>query len=586
MIPKDDSLEKAVELRRLAKEIARHKAHPTAADRVPLTPEEAQLALHELSVHQIELELQNEELRRAQAELDLTRARYFDLYDLAPVGYCTLSPKGLVLEANLTALNLLGETRGGLLQQPITRFIHKDDQDLYYLHRRELFAQGESLGWDLRMIRADGSLFWARLMATLTLDPDQDPGTRAPGQTGSRLVLTDITERKRAEEENAKLEAQLRQTQNLETLGVLAGGVAHDFNNLLTTILGNANLGSLAVAPESTLGLYFLAIEKAALRAADLTRQLLAYAGKGKFVLTDVNLGMVVQELLALRAAAIPETVALQCELAEPLPLVRGDVTQLFQLLMNLITNATEAFPDGEGQLLLKTRTEDVTLETLAAGCWPLPFAPGPAVTLEVTDDGAGMPPEVLQRAFEPFYSTKFTGRGLGLAVVLGILRSHGGGIQVTTEPGRGSTFKVFLPALPTAVPLPASTGPAWRGSGGLLLVEHEGEVRHMARAMAESLGFTVREAASGPEAVEAFRGHHGNLALVILDLSMPVMDGQAVALVLRKIDSGVPVVLSSGYELDEDDLVAEGLAGFLKKPYRLAEFRNLLQRILEPKGD
>jgi len=247
----------------------------------------------------------------------------------------------------------------------------------------------------------------------------------------------------------AKLEAHLQEIQKLETLGTLAGGVAHDFNNLLAAIVGNANMGSMVVKTDGDPSPHFEAIEKAAMRASDLTRQLLAYAGKARIEMTEVDLGIVIKEIILLLQISIPSNVALHCDLADQLPLVKGDATQLFQVLMNLITNAGEAnLPGVPGSITIRTREEILTETFTGTDKSALHLAPGPYATLEVKDTGTGMPAEVLARVFEPFFTTKFIGRGLGLAAAMGIIRSHGGGIKVESEPGEGSSFKVFLPAI------------------------------------------------------------------------------------------------------------------------------------------
>jgi len=246
----------------------------------------------------------------------------------------------------------------------------------------------------------------------------------------------------------AKLEAHLQEVQKLETLGILAGGVAHDFNNLLTTIMGNTNLASMKVQSDGDPSPHFDAIEKAAMRAADLTRQLLAYAGKANIEMTEVDLGVVIKEITQLLQVSIPSNVSLHFNLAEGLPFVKADATQIFQVLMNFISNAVEAsLPDVPGSITIWTREENVD-EAATTGLWALPVVPGPYVTLEVKDTGIGMTPDVMARIFEPFFTTKFTGRGLGLAAVMGIIRSHGGGIKLESEPGQGSSFKIFLPTI------------------------------------------------------------------------------------------------------------------------------------------
>jgi len=584
MVNTDDDSKRVGALRQRAEEMARAKECQLSKDRGG-SIEEAQATIHELRVHQIELEMQNEELRRTQSELDLAKARYFDLYDLAPVGYCTVSMDGRILESNLTAVKLLGIDRKALLNLPITGFILQEDQDIYYLHRRELIEKGEHRACELRMMTKDGKAFWANLVATLGQGSLGSGGSESGDSPIIRLTISDITNRKRAEEDKILLEGQLQQSQKLETLGVLAGGVAHDFNNLLAAILGYANLGSMAVGPDGIAAPFLSAIEKAAMRASDLTRQLLAYAGKGKYVVTEVDLDIVLKEVLQILSVSIPSRVAFEYDLADRLPFVKGDATQILQILMNLISNACEAIPEGEkGTITVRTRSESINEATVQSGSWVLPLLPGRYSTLEVTDTGMGMSCETQARIFEPFFTTKFTGRGLGLSAVIGILGSHGGGLRVQSEQGRGSSFKIFLPAMQGSRSVPEGDAmPVWRGKGQILVVDDDRDVRSMARKMGEHLGFSVMEAPGGEEAIEIFRSQHGDFVLIILDLTMPRMNGWDTFRALQEIDREVPIILSSGYDVEGMTMPVVGLSGFLNKPYRIAEFQGVLQRTLDP---
>jgi signal transduction histidine kinase len=260
-------------------------------------------------------------------------------------------------------------------------------------------------------------------------------------------MMTEVAEQATAQMVyRAKLEGELLEARKLEAMGVLAGGVAHDFNNLITTIMGYSDRGSLMVEPGSELARFFKAIDKAARKAAELTHQLMAYAGQEEILATEVDLCIVVKEVIQLLAASIPRHVQVRSELAV-LPLVKGDPTQIFQIVMNLVVNAAQACPAGtEGRVTVRTGTEELIEAVAGAGSWILPLAAGSYATLEVVDTGAGMAPEVMARIFEPFFSTKPSGHGLGLAAVIGILRAHGGGLRVQSEPGRGSSFKVYLP--------------------------------------------------------------------------------------------------------------------------------------------
>ncbi len=447
MNSQDSEAKMAAGLRWRAEEVAREKGSAFSDKTEIISPRDMRRTLHELRVHQIELEMQNEELRRVQAELNASRVRYFDLYDLAPVGYCILSMEGLVLEINLTAVTLLGVPRAVVLQQPITRYIHKEDQDIYYLHRKRFLETGEPYACDLRMVRTDGTVFWAHLAAISAQDThtilNQIPGRALV----SRLVLSDITGRKEAEEARSRLEAELQKAQKMKTLGVLAGGIAHDFNNILTAIVGNANLGHEAAEEGRKVDSYFEAIEKAAMRASELTRQMLAYAGQGAFVMGKVDVNRVIKEILPIISVALHGNVTLQCDLMDPLPSVMADATQIFRVMTNLITNGLESISENvEGRVAIRTGVEEVSQSAIESNAWALSVIPGRYVTLEVMDTGVGMAPEVVTQAFDPFFTTRFTGRGLGLAAVIGILSSHRGGICVRSEPGQGTSFKVFLP--------------------------------------------------------------------------------------------------------------------------------------------
>jgi len=537
---------------------------------------------HELSVQHLELEMQNEELRRAESERETSLARYVELYDAAPVGYCTLV-NGVISEGNLTAANLLGLAREGLVGQPMTRFIHAEDQGIYDLCRRRFSETDEAQACELRMVKRDGTLFWAHLLATERRAPPARAGSRPGAPVVTRLVMSDITARRRAEAEKVKLEGLLLQAQKLKTLGVLAGGMAHDFNNLLATMVGNANLASMMVEPDSKVMSYMMAIEKAAMRAAKLTRQMLAYSGQGKYHQGEVDLNLVLRESMLFISDLFPPRVSVDLVLGDRLPYVQGDATQISEIMANLLTNALEAMePAQQGRLTIRTRAECLDQGDIDRGAWVLPVAPGHFATLEVTDEGAGIAPDILERLFEPFFSTKFTGRGLGLAEVIGIVRNHGGGIHVRSEPGKGSSFKIFLPAMRTPRTIHSRESlPDWRGQGRILVADGEEVERNKVRRMAEELGFTTIEATSGKEAVDIFRRRHRDLALVLLDVSPPMTDGRAALWEIHKINSRIPVVLGSPFEAKEADLPAEVQAGSLRKPYRQAEFRGILQRTL-----
>jgi len=386
----------------------------------------------------------------------------------------------------------------------------------------------------------------------------------------SRRMLGQI----RASEAALKdIESAMLRAQKLESLGVLAGGIAHDFNNLLTVIIGHANVLRLDPALPSDLREGAGEIEIAATRAAELTTQMLAFAGRGRLVPGTINVNALVQDMAQLLASSVSKKARIEYALAAEAPTVVGDATQLRQIVMNLITNASEALGEREGTIRLTTGTMDATREYLAGSYLEEKMQPGRFAFVEVTDNGEGMDEATVRKIFEPFFTTKFSGRGLGLSAVLGIVRSHGGAIRVTSTPGIGTSIRVLVP--PSDGLSPAATPPpALRDSGNkrnlVLVVDDEEAIRRMARGFLEPRGYQVVTTNDGIEAIEMFRQRGDEVAAVVLDITMPRMDGVAACRALRQLRAELPVVLSSGYSID--DLTAQ-LAGdpntvVLAKPY------------------
>jgi PAS domain S-box-containing protein len=406
---------------------------------------------------------------------------------------------------------------------------------------------------------------------------------------GSVYVARDISERRRAEEERANLAAQMLEVQKLESLGVLAGGIAHDFNNLLMAVLGNADLALAFLSPASPARPNVEEIVRASHRAADLCRQMLAYSGKGQFVVGRYDLSEIVREMAQMLEVSVSKKATLRYSFGAELPPVEADVTQLRQVIMNLITNASEALGNRSGIISISTGINNCDRAYLSESFLDDNLPEGRYVFLEVSDTGAGMDEETRRRIFEPFFTTKFTGRGLGLAVVLGIVRGHHGAIKVYSEPGKGTSFKILLPAMAWApedrVPSTLKSAPLPHG-GTVLLVDDDAKVRQVASQMLTLLGFKVLTAAHGREALDVFRGSGSEIDCVILDLTMPEMSGDEVFRELRHLKNDVCVILSSGY--NEQDVtqrfVGKGLAGFIQKPYTMANLQETLNRLLGPK--
>jgi PAS domain S-box-containing protein len=397
-------------------------------------------------------------------------------------------------------------------------------------------------------------------------------------------INRDVTERK-------LLEEKLRQTAKLESLGVLAGGIAHDFNNLLVGVMGNASLAADSLPSSHPAQPVIEQVIRAAERAADLTRQMLAYAGKGRFVIQRVNLSELVSEIASLVHAAIPKNVQLRLNLAPNLPAVEADVAQLQQIVMNLVINGAESIGQEQGAVLVTTSAQDVDeqyLKALAAGS---SAAPGRYVSLEVQDSGCGMDEGTQARIFDPFFSTKFQGRGLGLSAVLGIVRSHGGALKVYSTPGKGSSFKILFPAAASrnlGAELPAKSPlEELHGTGTVLVVDDEPVVRQAAMLTLQRYGYTALAAANGREALDVVRQHNGEISLVLLDLTMPLMDGEETLRHMRQIEPDLQVILSSGF--NEVEAVrrfsGKGLAGFLQKPYTAGSLALKVKSVLGESG-
>jgi signal transduction histidine kinase/CheY-like chemotaxis protein/HAMP domain-containing protein len=420
-----------------------------------------------------------------------------------------------------------------------------------------------------------------------TIERYSSPIADTGGNRYGRIwFFRDITERKNSEAERLDLKQQMLHVQKLESLGVLAGGIAHDFNNILTSIVGNAELIELQIPPGNPIMENLRRIEKSAQRATDLARQMLAYSGRGKFVVTTIDLNALVREMAHMLEVSVSKKVAIDLRLGRSLPTMDADATQIRQVVMNLVINASEAIGEESGLITIVTGSRECDREYLRT-IWKIDdLEAGSYVFLEVSDNGCGMDRETLTRIFDPFFTTKFTGRGLGMAAVLGIVRGHRGGISVQSEPGAGSTFRILFPASHKAADRPVvdEENTRWRGSGVVLLVDDEKGVREIGSAMLERLGYSVVTADDGAQAVRIFK-ERNDIALVILDLTMPRMDGVQCLRELRRHDPAARVVMSSGYSEQEvlQRLGEKGFCGILHKPYRLSSLRSVLRNIPPP---
>jgi PAS domain S-box-containing protein len=407
---------------------------------------------------------------------------------------------------------------------------------------------------------------------------------RLHGRACILSVMTDITEVKRTETERLKMEIQLRNTQKFESLGLLAGGIAHDFNNLLMAVLGNAE-AALDILPEDDPARAYLnSIERAGQRAADLTRQMLAYSGRDHFEAKALDVSQLVTEMTGLMEIGLSKKAGLKLLLTENLPSVIADAGQIQQVIMNIVSNASEALDETGGLITVSTGYTRMEDEEINKAVFHEDAHSGLYVYIEVSDTGCGIAPDGIAQMFDPFYSTKCTGRGLGMAVVQGIVQGHKGIISVQSKTGQGATIRVSLPAtsadpqrfMAANAPVPTQK---WQGSGKILVVDDEEDIRSLAQMALERFGFSVLLANDGVHAIDLFREHRNEIALVLLDMTMPRMDGRETFLALRELRPDVPVVVASGYS--EHDIARRfsdiSFQGVLTKPYRRSQ---LLERV------
>ncbi len=471
-------------------------------------------------------------------------------------------PDGRFVDVNERFLRLFGYPREEFLRLTSADLAEDPEKAL---RAADILARGKAVETESRVRRRDGSTFWAHI----NIFP-----------VSKDLVLgqvTDITERK-------ELEGRLRQAQKMEALGTLAGGIAHDFNNIIQAIVGYTSLLKSRIGGEEETTAQLDAIEQASFRAGELTSQLLGFARRGKFEVKPTNLNAAVEKVLTMIRPTFDRSIDIRTELSGTLSSVEGNAGQLEHILLNLCINARDAMPGGG---TLRFETLNVTLSEPEA-CGPAEAPPGEYICLSVSDTGVGIPSGNLPRIFEPFYTTKEAGKGsgMGLAMVYGIVKNHGGWIDARSEPGRGTTFRILLPASQGKPAAPGDPPRPEMPAGGtetILFVDDEEALRSLATATLGSLGYRVLTARNGFDALARYEQNRGEIELVILDLIMPEMGGVETFRRIRAIDPAARVLVSSGYAGDGrlELLLAEGAAGFLQKPYRLGTLAAAIRRAL-----
>jgi PAS domain S-box-containing protein len=547
--------------------------------------EELLSAMEELRVAQEELRQQNESLASAHHALDEQRRRYQQLFHYAPDAYLLTDLTGIVREANLSAARLLRVKPQFLIGKALVSFVAMADRPRVRAELGRWRSEPTPKTLELKLQPRGGEPFDAAIALSVARGGPQDTAV------GFRWLVRDVsaqmqeTEDLRLREEASRRvaeasEAHARHVQKLESIGVLAGGIAHDFNNLLHVVLGNADLARLHLAADSPAAEHVDEVIRATQRAAELTQQLLAYSGRGSFESRQLDLSEEVRETATLLRTAISKQAALIWDLEPDLPAVMADPTQVRQVVMNLITNASDALGDQSGTITLRTGR----LRDAQAGGDTDDF-----VYLEIADTGCGMDSSTLQRIFDPFFTTKFTGRGLGLAAVMGIVESHRGHIRIHTSPGEGTAFRILLPAVPTdqAAQPRHTSGTGWRGRGTVLVVEDEEGVREVVGRMLERLGFRVLMADDGMAALERLDAEAADPTVVLLDVSMPRMGGADCLRHIRERRPSMPVVLMSGYT--EQDVArklidnAGDSTAFLQKPFLPQDLTRVIRQVARP---
>ena len=690
------------ELRRRAEEI--NAQSPENID--VLLPEEVKRILHELRVHQIELEMQNEELRTSQVELEAARMRYFDLYEMAPVGYCTISEKGLILEANLTAATLFGEARSLLVKRPLSQFILYEDQGIYHLNRDRLFETREPQSFELRMLKKAGTAFWANLAATVA-EPDAgipvcriviiditgrkkfeealihsrnlmsyiighsrsaiavhdrdlkylyvskryiddynvkeddvigkhhydvfpdlpqkwrdvhqmalageissakyDPYVRKDGTVdwtnwecrpwydvdgsigGIIIYMEVVTESKKAEEEKAKLESQLRQSQKMEAVGQLAGGISHDFNNLLSVISGYSQILLMNSDLSDNIHLPLEEINRAAELAANLTRQLLLFSRREPLESKIIDLDTVISGVEKMLRRLIKADIIVTRNINPDLWRIKADPGSIEQVIMNLVINASDAMPDGG---ILTVETENVKIDETNRLGNHSDIDSGAYVMLSVSDTGCGMDEKIKEHIFEPFFTTKEVGKGtgLGLATVYGIVKQSNAHIDVQSELGKGTRFRIYFPQVvneEVADGEQQGMASVPRGNETILLTEDEESMRMMLQNFLQSIGYAVLPACNGKEALELVEKHKEQIRLLLTDITMPGMNGFELEKQIRDSAPEIKLLFMSGYDnptiTDKMMKISDNL---IQKPINLPALAVKLRKILDGKGE
>ncbi|SEA60093.1 PAS domain S-box-containing protein [Desulfuromusa kysingii] len=517
---------------------------------------------------------------QANEALRISEEKFSQIFRLSPDAIALTRMKdGLYLDVNIAFVNIVGWS----YEQIVGHSAHADGLDIW--------RNPEDRQRMLQILEKKGE------MNALEIDFKGKNNKIIHGSMSARIIeinnetcilsiTRDISERLALQKKQQDLEQQMLQVQKLESLGVLAGGIAHDFNNILMAVIGNCDLAQRRLNPESAVMGNLHQIKLATSKAADLSNQMLAYSGKGKFVIESLNLSLIIEEMKQILSISSSKKATLRYDLTPNIPDIEADATQIRQIVMNLVINASDAIGNNSGIIAISTGVMRCERDYLQSTWLDEKLEEGDYTYIEVADTGCGMTDDMVKRIFEPFYTTKFTGRGLGMAAVLGIVRGHKGAIKIYTELGKGSTLKVLFPTsnLTAARQQIEPEGSPLKEKGLVLLIDDEEAVLNISQEMLSEFGFEVITARDGIEALQIFKQRHEQIRFVLMDLTMPNMDGEEAFREFRRIDPQVKVIICSGYNEQEvsQKFVGKGLAGFLKKPYMLSELQNTIQKLLK----
>jgi len=518
------------------------------------------------------------EMKRAQEIIERDEQLLNSLMQTAPFGVVFL--RNRVIEwCNDRICQILGYSREEMIGKSTRNYYETEEE--FIRVGKELYGNlvGYNTSWvETKWKSKDGEFVDIRINAAL-----RNPQCPEDGIVGG---IIDIREQKKFEQQREQMQERMHQLQKIQSLETLAGGVAHDFNNLLMAMIGSAELALHEIPEISTAREYLNSIIIAGKRGSELAQQMLSYAGRKKLLSNRVNVNKMIEEMVQIIKSSISKKVVLKLELAEQLPLVEGDITQLSQVIMNLVINANEAIGNRSGVIIVRTSASLCDSRYLDTLFLPGELKEGLYVVVEVVDTGCGMDEETRKHIFEPFYTTKFTGRGLGLASVLGTIKSHHGGIKVYSEKGKGTAFKIFLPAIEwmdEKDTVFTEEKKEFCYEGKCLLAEDEDTVRAITQRMLEYLGFEVISAVDGREAIRLFKEHKDDIKFALLDLTMPHIDGVEACEEIKKMREEIPVILTSGYPHEQivNKVEMNLFSNYIQKPFRFESLKEAIQQVL-----